>query len=196
MYKEQYLWEKQYFSKRFYNIAWFPHGIKTENMAISEEIRNCFSDLIKLVATNQSLKKMFQEEIISKFEEKLEEQMNWIDKLEGKLELEGEIGLQKTSDRLEIKCDNNEQYSRCTSIRIHGIEVPENKSIDNIMVVVKSCQEKVNVPFEQDNIDCAHRVGKKYTDENTAKKVQSIIVKFKSWKPCKEFNDARPINFC
>ena len=51
MYKEQYLWEKQYFSKRFYNIAWFPHGIKTENMAISEEIRNCFSDLIKLVAT-------------------------------------------------------------------------------------------------------------------------------------------------
>ena len=64
------------------------------------------------------------------------------------------------------------------------------------MVVVKSCQEKVNVPFEQDNIDCAHRVGKKYTDENTAKKVQSIIVKFKSWKPRKEFNDARPINFC
>ena len=47
------------------------------------------------------------------------------DKLEGKLEkkancvneLEGQIALQKKmSDLLEIKCDNNEQYSRRTSI--------------------------------------------------------------------------------
>ena len=64
--------------------------------------------------------------------------MNRIDKLEGKLEkqanrineLEGQIALHKNmSDQLEIKCDNNEQYSRRTSIRIHGIEVPENESI-------------------------------------------------------------------
>ena len=94
---------------------------ETENMAISEEIRNCFSDLIKRLATNQSLEKMFsklKEEIVSKFEEKLEQEMNRIDKLEGKLEkqanrinkLEGQIALQKNmSDQLEIKCDNNEQ---------------------------------------------------------------------------------------
>ena len=79
---------------------------KTENMAISEEIRNYFSDLIKPLATNQSLEEMFsklKEEIVSKFEEKLEQQMNRIDKLEGKLEkqanrineLEGQIALQK-----------------------------------------------------------------------------------------------------
>ena len=124
--------------------------------------------------------------------------MNWIDKLEGKLEkqanrinkLEGQIALQKNmSDQLEIKCENNEQYSRRTSIRIHGIEVPENESIDNVTAVVKSCHEKINVPFDQDNIDCVHRIGKKYTD------VQSIIVKFRSWKSCKEFYDARPRNF-
>ena len=69
-----------------------------------------------------------KEEIMSKSEEKLEHQMNQIDKLEGKLEkeanlineLEGQIGLQKKmSDLLEIKYDNNEQYSRRTSIRIH-----------------------------------------------------------------------------
>ena len=76
---------------------------KTENMAISEEIRNYFSDLIKPLATNQSLEEMFsklKEEIVSKFEEK---RMNRIDKLEGKLEkqanrineLEGQIALQK-----------------------------------------------------------------------------------------------------
>ena len=62
---------------------------KTENMAISEEIRNYFSDLIKPLATNQSLEEIFskfKEEIVSKFEEKLEQQMNQTDKLEGRLE--------------------------------------------------------------------------------------------------------------
>ena len=145
-----------------------------------------------------------KEEIMSKFEEKLEQQMNQIDKLEKKLEkqanrfneLEGQIALQKKmSDLLEIKCDNNEQYSRRTSIRIHGTEVPEDESVDNVMAVVKSCHEKINVPFDQDNIDRVHRIGKKYTDENTGKKVQSIIVKFKSRKSRKEFYDVRPRNF-
>ena len=111
-----------------------------------------------------------KEEIMSKFEEKLEQQMSQIDKLGGKLgkqanrtnELEGKIALQKKmSDLLEIKCDNNEQYSRRTSIRIHGTK---------LMAVVKSCHEKINVPFDQDNIDRVHRMGKKYADENTGKK--------------------------
>ena len=46
-------------------------------MAISEEIRNYFSDLIKPLATNQPWKEMFsklKEKIVSKFEEKLEQQ--------------------------------------------------------------------------------------------------------------------------
>ena len=68
-------------------------------------------------------------------------------------ELEGRIALQKNmSDQLEIKCDNNEQYSEHTSsIWIHGIEIPENESIDNVMAVVNSCHEKINVPFDRDN---------------------------------------------
>ena len=93
---------------------------KTESMAILEEIRNHFSDLIKSLATNLSLEELFsklEEEIMSKFEEKLEQQINRIGKLEGKLErqashineLEGQIVLQKNmSDQLEIKCGNNE----------------------------------------------------------------------------------------
>ena len=50
------------------------------------------------------------------------------------------------------------------------------------MAVVKSCMEKKSVPFYQDNIDRVHRVGTKYTDENTGKKIQSIIVYFESCK--------------
>ena len=63
------------------------------------------------------------------------------------------------------------------------------------MAVVKSCHEKISVPFDQDNIDRVHQTGRKYANENTGKKVQSIIVKFKSWKSRKEFYDASPINF-
>ena len=62
---------------------------KIENMAISEEICNYFSDLIKLFALTQSLEEMFsklKEEMVSKFEEKPEQQMNRIHKLEDKLE--------------------------------------------------------------------------------------------------------------
>ena len=33
-----------------------------------------------------------------------------------------------------------------------------------------------------------HRVRMKHTDENPSRKVQSIIVKFKSWKSHEEFN--------
>ena len=67
-----------------------------------------------------------EEEIVSKFEEKLEQQMNRIDKLEGKFErqqialtsFKGKL-LCRMSDQLETKCDNNEQCSRRTSIPIH-----------------------------------------------------------------------------
>ena len=129
---------------------------ETKNMATSEEIRNYFSDLIKPLATNLYLEEILsrlKEEIVSKFEKKLEQQMNRIDKLKGKWErqanrinrLEGQIVLKKNmSDQLEIKCDNNEQCSQRTSIRFHGIEVPENESHDNVTAAVKSCHEKIN----------------------------------------------------
>ena len=89
---------------------------------------------------------------------------------------------------------NNTAEDR-TRIQIHGIEVPENESIDNVMVVMKSCHEKINVPFDHDNRDRVHRIRKKYSDENPGKKNQSIIFKFKSWESRKEFYDDRPRNF-
>ena len=52
----------------------------------------------------------------------------------------------------------------------------ENESNDNLMAVVKSFRDKINVPFDQDNINCAHRVGNKYTNENAGKMIQSIII--------------------
>ena len=94
------------------------------------------------------------------------------------------------SDQLEIKCDNNEQYRRCTGIQILGIEVPEHESNDNLIAVVKSCHEKINqIVYRPCN-----QVGNKCTDENSGKKIRSVIAQFKSWKSRKDFDDARPRN--
>ena len=50
------------------------------------------------------------------------------------------------------------------------------------------------MPFAQEDIDQAHRIGMEYTQQNSGKKVQSIIMKFKSWSAWKQFYDARPKN--
>ena len=59
---------------------------KTANMSVSQEIREYFSELVKPLATNEILEDIFKqlkEEIISKFEEKFDEQNRKIDELEG-----------------------------------------------------------------------------------------------------------------
>ena len=59
---------------------------KTTNMSVSQEIRESFSELFKLLVTNQILEDIFKklkDEIISKFEEKFDEQNRKIDELEG-----------------------------------------------------------------------------------------------------------------
>ena len=80
---------------------------KITNMSVSQKIREYFSELVKPLTTNGVLEDMFKkfkEEIISKFEEKFDEQDRTID------ELGGEIAIQtKTIDQLIIKCDDNEQ---------------------------------------------------------------------------------------
>ena len=58
---------------------------------------------------------------------------------------------------------------------------------------VQECYVSIQVPFAKKDIDRAHKTGMKYTKKNSGKK--SIIVKFKSWRPRKQFYDARPKTF-
>ena len=76
-------------------------------MSVSQEILEYFSEIVKPLATNEILEDMFKklkEEIISKFEEKFDEQNRKIDELEGKSAIQA-----NTNDQLIIKCDDNEQ---------------------------------------------------------------------------------------
>ena len=61
---------------------------KSTNMSASQEIREYFSELVELLATNEILEGMFKklkEKIISKFVEEFDKQNRKIDELEGKI---------------------------------------------------------------------------------------------------------------
>ena len=47
---------------------------------------------------------------------------------------------------------------------------------------IRECYYALELPFSEEVIDRARRVGKEYTDKISKKNVKSIIVKFKSWK--------------
>ena len=93
-------------------------------MSIAAEVRDYFESLKKPLVRNKSLEKRlrpFQEKIVKRFEEKLDEQNAKI------IELQSKIAIQDNAlQRLEIKCDDNEQYSRRSCIRIHGVQYNEN----------------------------------------------------------------------
>ena len=57
---------------------------------------------------------------------------------------------------------------------------------------IRECYNALELPFNEEVIDRAHRVGKEYTDKISKKKVKSIIVKFKSWKARQKLYNARP----
>ena len=79
-----------------------------------------------------------------------------------------------------IKCDGHEDYSRRSCLCIHGVEVKENEDEDGIMNELNDSYSSVNLQFDANDIDRAHRIGLPYTDKNSGKTVKSIIVKFRS----------------
>ena len=95
-------------------------------------------------------------------------------------------------NNLLIKCDDNEQYSRRSCLRIHGIVTNSNEESEDVIGKVRECYDALNLPFDEELIDRTHRIGKEYTDKISGKQVKSIIVKFKSWKARTQLYKARP----
>ena len=87
----------------------------------TEELKCYFEKLIEPLVTNNSLEELFnklKDEIMKKFDEKISEQNAKIEKLESIITIH-----ENTIDQLSIKRDDKEQYSRRSSLRIHGVEV-------------------------------------------------------------------------
>ena len=76
-------------------------------------------------------------------------------------------------------------------MRIHGIEFKEGDSGD-VMEELEKCYNVMGIPFNENEIDRAHSIGKPFLDEEQKKKVRSVMAKFKSWKARAAFYKARP----
>ena len=114
------------------------------NMSITAEVCEYFENPIKPLVSNQSLEVLlckFKEGTISKFKEfKIHSQENAFKKL-------------------EIISDNNEQYRRRSCLRIYGIEFKEGDGGD-VLEEIEKCCNVTGIPFNENEIDREHGVGK------------------------------------
>ena len=83
-------------------------------------------------------------------------------------------------EKLKVSIDDNEQYSRRTSLRLNGIAKDFNETNDDIVEKVEKEVKRLNLTIDDYDLDRAHRTGRSYVDKN-GKRQQPILVKFTSW---------------
>ena len=153
---------------------------QSKSMSITSEMRDYFENLMKPLVTNgklEQLLKSFQDGLMKKIEDKFNEQNTRIEELESKLAIKQNI----IDNHLEIKCDDNEQYSQRSCLRVHGLDFSSDED-EGVMKKVEKCCSDMGIEFNQNEIDRVHYIGKTYMDKTKNKKVRSLIIKFKSWK--------------
>ena len=106
---------------------------------------------------------------MKKFDVKIFELNAKIEKLESIISIH-----ENTIDQLLVKFNDNEQYNRGSCL--------QKESEDDFVNTFEICYSSLNVPFDPNDIDQAHRIKLSYTDNYSGKKLKSIIAKFRSWK--------------
>ena len=116
---------------------------KEEKMTSATEELKCYLEkLIEPLVTNNSLEELFnklKDEIVKKFDEKISEQNVKTEKLESIITIH-----ENTIDQLLVMSSDNEQYSRRSCLRIHGVEVKENEGKNGVMNVLEDSYSSVN----------------------------------------------------
>ena len=107
---------------------------------------------------------------MKKIEDMLKEQNTRIEELESKLAIN-----QNVIDNLVIKCDDNEPYSRRSSLRVHGVEFNSDND-EGVMKKVEKCCKDMDVEFNENEIDRVHYIDKPYVDKVKNKKARSLII--------------------
>ena len=74
-------------------------------------------------------------------EDKFKEQHDRIEELEPKLAMK-----QNIIDHLEIKCDDNEQYSRRSCLRIHGFDFSSDED-ESVLKKLGKCYSDMRIEF-------------------------------------------------
>ena len=138
---------------RFHNMYMVFNRSQLKNMSITSEMRDYFENLMKPIVTNKTLEqqlKSFQDGLMKKIEDKFQEQNDRIEELESKLAMK-----QNIIDHLEIKCDDNEQYTQRSCLRIHGLNFSSDED-EGVLKKVGKCYSDMGIEFNQNEIDSAH----------------------------------------
>ena len=78
-------------------------------------------------------------------------------------------------EQLEVGLEELEQYGRRNSLRFHNVELSDTDNCDD--VIVKLCEEKLEVKIETDDISRSHPVGRPNRNDR-----RQLICRFKNWK--------------
>ena len=141
-------------------------------------------------ATQDLITKNDMQDLISKFEEKMERVLaakidEFIKPLKDKIQpMECKLSVYEAHmQELEVKIDDNKQYSRRSCLRITGIPLPESgkESSQECAKKVLDVFTELEVNISEDDIDRAHRMGKKARDEDGVE-AQAMNVKLNAWK--------------
>ena len=135
-------------------------------MLVTSEMRDYLETLMKPLVTNETLErqlKSFQDGLMKKIEDKFKEQSDRIQELESKL-----IMKQNIIDHLEIKCDDNEQYSQRSCLRIHGLDFSSDED-EGVLKKVEKFYNYTGIAFNENEIDRAHYTGKPYINKKNNK---------------------------
>ena len=141
-------------------------------MFITTEMCEYFENLMKPLVTNETLEqqlKSFQDVLMKKTEDKIKAQNDRIEELESKLALK-----QNIIDHPEIKCDDNEQYSRRSCLQIHGLDFSSDED-EGVLKKVEKCYSDMGIEFNQNEIDRAHYKGKTCMDKKKIKFDQLLL---------------------
>ena len=152
-------------------------------ISLNKNVKRYLKELLEPLARKEDIDtsintavKQLEQKIITK----LDDQDQRINSLEQRLDqLEGSLKVnQAPCNFLEQKTDDLEQYGYRLCIRIDGVEVNEDETVEECTGKVLNVLQKSDVEVSNQGIDRAHRIRSKSTVSVDGKKVQQIIIKF------------------
>ena len=93
----------------------------------------------------------------------------------------------KDFEKVKDKCNHNEQYSRKSSVRIHGKAEVQGENTERVTIEI--FKESLNLEVSPDEIDIVHRTGIRIEGKS-----RQILVKFKSHKTKVKIFKAKKVN--
>ena len=78
---------------------------------------------------------------------------------------------------------------------MHCLKYDKNESQNDLVSNISDCFSKIGLPYEEEEIDRVHRIGKLFKNESSGLTMKPIIIKVKSWRYRQNVYRSRPRRF-